>query len=223
MDNENKKEILTRDIVKKELKKVYSYNLIILLLCFAFLLFAVLFLMFAQINDDGGFVEYMKTLSSTQVMIIKVSTFIFALILINFFVYFLCGICKFFKVLHCINKNKFDLISDKLTDSKKIISTIRLTQVLKEEVNDWRKWPHICVFPKIEAQLLRKNYLYKLCFEKHKEYFLPLGKLYSWSQVNNMNDWQVFRSTEIGDEFYTVVINNKIIYVYNNKFFELKD
>lgn len=219
---ETEKEILTKDIIKKELKKVYSHNFRILLLCFAFLLFAVLFLMFVQINDDGGFVEYVKTLSSTRVVMMMVSSVIFALILIIFFVYLLCGICKFFKVLHCINKNKFDLISDKLTDSKKIISTIRLSQVLKEEVNDWRKWPHICVLPKIEAQLSRKNYFYKLCFEKHKEYFLPLGKLYNWSQLNNMNDWQIFRSANIGDEFYLVIANGKILYVYNTKHFELQ-
>lgn len=223
MDNEIRKGVLTKDIIKKELKDVYSHNALILLLLFAFLLFAVLFLMFVQINDDGGFVEYISSLSSTAAIIATVSIIIFTLILIFWFIYLLVGSYKFSKALSYINKNEFDIITDKLTDSRRMISSTRLNEVLIEELPDWRKRPYISVFPKIEAQFSRKNYFYKLCFEKHKEYYLPLGKLYNWSQINSMNDWQIFRSANIGDEFYLVVANGKVLYAYNTKHFEFKD
>ena len=59
-------------------------------------------------------------------------------------------------------------------------------------------------------------------FEKYKEYELPEGKLYNWSSINSMNDWQIFRSADICDDFYVVVANNKPLYVYNTKFFKLQ-
>lgn len=223
MRDESRKEILTRDIIKKELKAVYWHNALILLSLFVVLLSTALFLIFVIINDNGGFMEYMSTLSSTAIIVMIVTIIIFTLLLMCCFVFLLCGLYKFVKVLYCINKNKFDTKTDKLTDLKRVISNIRLNKILVEEMPEWRKRPTVCVFPEIEAQLSRKNYFYKLCFETHKEYYLPLGKLYNWSQINSMNDWQIFRSANIGDEFYLVVANGNVLYAYNTRHFELQE
>ncbi len=46
---------------------------------------------------------------------------------------------------------------------------------------------------------------------------------YTWSKVNHMNGKTLKSTSLLNDEFYLVLINGKIINVYNAKFFELKD
>lgn len=217
MKEENRKEILTREIIKKELKEVYLYNglihlshLVVYILCFVIL----------YILGETLFKEHIANFSeiaSTMISLFNILMIIVLGVIISISIY---GVYKFLGLLFAVCKDKFDIATDKLINLKKWDHIN--DRVMTEEVSDHKIRPVIYLFKKRIAASAYKYY-YTFHFEKHKEYNLPEGKLYHWSQTNSMNDWQIYRSAEIGDEFYTVVINNKIIYVYNNKFFELKD
>lgn len=66
---------------------------------------------------------------------------------------------------------------------------------------------------------------YKITFAKNKHYTLLANNMeyYKWTNWG-MKPKEVFRSTEIGDEFYLVVTKkNRILQIYNKKLFELID
>ena len=157
--------------------------------------------------------------SEIAVTIINVVVAGFIIIAIAGFAATLYCVCKFFGLLIVTSKGKFDIVVDKLVDMKKLVSYN--DEVLVEEVQDHKIRPRIRIF-KIDIPS-NDQYYYRLYFEKYKEYELPEGKLYNWSPINSMNDWQIFRSTDVGGDFYVVVAKNKPIYVYNTKFFELQD
>lgn len=62
-------------------------------------------------------------------------------------------------------------------------------------------------------------YTYHLKFNGYKEYQIPSYN-YEWSDVFNMSDKGVFNYSVLGDEFYLIIINNKIQLVYNCKLFK---
>jgi len=60
-------------------------------------------------------------------------------------------------------------------------------------------------------------------FEKHGKYRIFKNKYYKYSLLTSMNDRDILESSFIGDEFYLVLVKNKIVYVYNTKLFELQE
>ncbi len=223
MREETEKEILTKNTIQKELKGIYIFNILAMLVALVVLLTASLFLIFVIIGDDGGMADYIKTLSPAADIIQIGCMILFTIILVLVFTFLTFSVISFAKLLFAVKDNKFEIVTDKLTDLSRIMSNKKLSEFYSEETSELGKRPFVYVLPKIETQVLRNNYFYKLCFEKYKEYFLPCGRLYSWSQINSMNDWQIFRSADIGDEFYLVTAKDKVLYVYNTKHFELQE
>ena len=67
------------------------------------------------------------------------------------------------------------------------------------------------------------NRTLELNFSENIKYKVPAGISYSWSLKHAMIRSSVFRSSNVGDEFYIVIINNnKVVMAYNTKFFELQ-
>lgn len=222
MQEEIRKEILTREIVKKELKGVYRRNFLVNFILFISILAATVFLAFVEFSD--------KAPNSTKENLLPhiasvVNIVLVVLVLIGTIVTVFQGysLYKFFSLLSTVKKEKFEIVIDKLVDSHKVVSSIKMNKVCYEEITYVYKNPTVHLFPKLETELSNKRYLYKLMFEKNKEYFLPTGWLYDWSKLNGMENWRVFRAANIGEEFYVVVANNKPLYVYNTKHFELKE
>ena len=131
----------------------------------------------------------------------------------------LYGVCKFFGLMILVSRGRFDIIVDKLVNLKKLVSAG--DQVMIEEASDHKIRPKIYLYKHIVPR--PKQYFYKLFFEKNNEYDLPEGKLYNWSKIHSMNDWQIFRSAEVNDEFYLITRKNKVLYVYNTKHFEVQE
>ena len=71
-----------------------------------------------------------------------------------------------------------------------------------------------------------KNYHsidYYIYFQSHGKYKVTPGKYYSIFKKLK-TDWDgIFDTTFIGDEFYLILVKNKIVYVYNTKLFELQE
>ncbi len=217
MKEEKRKEILTRDIIKKELKEVYLYNGLIHL---SHLVAYILCFLILYILGENLLEEQIANFSKIAVTIISLFNILMIIVFIVIYLTAIYGVCKFFGLLILASRNKFDIVVDTLTNSKKWISAN--DQVMVEEVSDHKIRPIIYLYKK-RSVASAAQYYYTLCFEKYKHYDLPEGKLYNWSQINSMNDWQIFRSAEIGDEFYAVIVKNKIVYVYNTKHFEFQE
>lgn len=62
-------------------------------------------------------------------------------------------------------------------------------------------------------------YTYHLKFNGYEEYQIPSYN-YEWSHIFNMSDKGVFNYSVLGDEFYLIIINDKIQLVYNCKLFK---
>lgn len=213
---EIRKETLTKEKIKKELKEVYLYNGFIHLRDFALL---ILCFVIVNVLGESIFEDRIANFSQVAVTLVNIMTIVFCVGFVIGCGFCLYGVFKFFGLLIMASKEKFDIVVDKLTDTKKLVSYN--DEVLVEEVQDHKIRPHIRLFKwNIPSS---EQYYYRLYFEKYKEYELPEGKLYNWSSINSMNDWQIFRSADICDDFYVVVANNKPLYVYNTKFFELSD
>ena len=64
---------------------------------------------------------------------------------------------------------------------------------------------------------------YELCFYPYNNYSIPARKHYKWSKEHSMSEKDLFKTSEIGDEFVLVTQSKKdILLVYNTKFFEYK-
>lgn len=217
MQDENKKETLTRDIIKKELKEVYLYNGLIHL---SRLVACILCSVIMYILGENLLKKQIANFSEIAVTIISLFNILAIIVIVVICSTSIYGVCKFFGLMILASKNKFDIVVDKLTNTKKWVSAN--DQVMTEEVSDHKIRPVIYLFKKRIAASA-DEYYYTFHFEKYKEYNLPEGKLYHWSQTNSMNDWQIYRSAEIGDEFYLVTVKDKVLYVYNTKHFELQE
>ena len=58
--------------------------------------------------------------------------------------------------------------------------------------------------------------------QKNRVFKIPEGINYKWSEKHHMYEYSVFNSSNVGDEFYLVIIKNKIICAYNKKLFEME-
>ena len=113
------------------------------------------------------------------------------------FLIFVFVIVKNLNQIFSVQNNKFQIVKDRLINSKSGVGPV----------------------PSTTITFYRP---YKLYFSANKrKYNIPSGKNYKWSKEFCMQDYNVFNSSTIGDEFYLVIINNKTIAsVYNTKFFD---
>lgn len=193
MNEENKKEILTRDIIKKDAKSILVYNIFRnTLIYFLLMILPLPFYGVYMISD----------VSRQKINII------FSLIEIAILLPYVLVIIRYVKSLSLLKKDNFNIVIDKVYDKK---------------VNRW--WAYGGEAPTTKPFLsygVFKTGLI-LCFEKHKKYDISLGNHYNFSKMNQMIHLQQLWSTELCDEFYLLIIDNKIIEIYNTKLFELKD
>ena len=222
MREKTKKEILTKEKIKNELKDIYIHNLLIR--CLYILLFVLCSLcIYGLISNHLSLKDNYASVGITLLIIQYGITIIIFGTMLFFIVY---NIYKFISLMVLVCKNKFDIVTDKLVNKEKDGGHkiyIMEYSIDEMELHDHRK-PYVFLFPKIEKYLLKKGYITnKLCFAKHKDYYLPEGKLYRWSEKYKMDHWAVYRWAEIGDEFYVVTIKGKVAYVYNTKHFEFKE
>ncbi len=63
---------------------------------------------------------------------------------------------------------------------------------------------------------------FSLNFKCYGTFRIPKGTNYQESKMYSMDAKGVYNYSVVGDEFYLVVIDNKILYVYNTKLFELQ-
>lgn len=113
------------------------------------------------------------------------------------FLIFVFVIVKNLNQIFSVQNNKFQIVKDRLINSKSGVGPVPSTTITFYQP-------------------------YKLYFSANKrKYNIPSGKNYKWSKEFCMQDYNVFNSSTIGDEFYLVIINNKTIAsVYNTKFFD---
>ena len=64
---------------------------------------------------------------------------------------------------------------------------------------------------------------FALNFKCYGTFRIPKGVNYQESKMYSMDAKGVYNYSVVGDEFYLVVIDNKILYVYNTKLFELQE
>ncbi len=181
-----KKEILTKEIMKKEtliyLKKLLKQNIILFIIS-----------------------TIVLSLFSVIVINLESATIIFKILLIGLvalypFLYTYL-ICRIFKKLFLINKNKFNIITDELIEIKD-----------KVETGAPFSGPYLALLSKP----------HRLRFLKHGEYSIPQGKHYVTSQNFCMDAQGVYNYSNIHDTFYLFILNkNEILTVYNSKLFEL--
>ena len=57
-------------------------------------------------------------------------------------------------------------------------------------------------------------------FKCNEKFELPFHKCYKWSSQHTMRPRGIFITSDIGDTFTIVKINNQILMVYNNKLFQ---
>ena len=158
------------------------------------------------------------------VLLFNIAGVVFVIAVLVFFSYLVHSIYKFASYLYCVKNKKFDIVTDKLVYSEKDGGhKFYITEYEHENIPDYRI-PYVFLYPQF-AMHTNKNahYLFRLQFAKHKNYFLPEGKLYRWSDKYRMEHWAVFRWAEVGDDFYLITFKGKVLYVYNTKHFELKD
>ncbi len=189
MQDETRKETLTRKQIKKELKYISFCNILFRIVPAAIITPIILYLF-----PDDRFFPF-AILFSIVVLI------------------FICESCYFLKLFIVAHNNTFSIIVDKLSNTKDI------------EFRDGVTDPYIgdakfAIIP-LSFNLLGKTF--RLFFSKNRVWRIPSGCIYTWSKYNWMNSFSVFRSSNIGDEFYLVMVGKKIILAYNTKFFELQD
>ena len=220
MREENRKEILTKDDISKELTSIYLKNMFIRI---AIAIPAALstLLYFICFRFEGA---HSEDFADVGVSLFNIAGVIFVLAILICFGYLVHSIYKFASFLYCAKKKKFDIVMDKLVYSEKDGGhKFYITEYEHENIPDHRI-PYVFLYPQLAMHTNKDaHYLFRLQFAKHKNYFLPEGKLYRWSDKYRMEHWAVFRWAEVGDDFYLITFKGKVLYVYNTKHFELKD
>lgn len=101
-----------------------------------------------------------------------------------------------------------------------LISFLKIKKGEFELVNDWV----VDKLPKIHGGRYRQYRPNTLIFARNKEYGIPEGVNYEWSQLYSMSDDSVYRYAEINDDFYVITVGKKKnVLAYNKKMFELKN
>ena len=220
MKEENRKEILTRSYISKELTSIYLKNMFIRI-AIAIPTALLVLLYFSLIKEEG---TRSQEIAEVGVSLLNVVGVVFVIAVIVCLGYLVHSIYKFASFLYCAKKNKFDIVTDKLVYSEKDGGhKYHITDYEREYRPDHRI-PYVFLYPQLAMHTNKKAlYVFRLQFAKHKNYYLPEGKLYRWSDKYRMEHWAVFRWAEVGDDFYLVTFKGKVLYVYNTKHFELKD
>ncbi len=192
MREENRKEILTREIIKTDAKGILIHNI------FCNLWFGLLFALLVAAFYGLFFLSDIPKLNIN---------IIFSIILVVVIMPFMFMVISCAKMLFMLKKDCFDLTTDKVYDK-----TVNRWLTPRERVHAKKS---ILSFGIFKTDLI-------LYFNNHKKFHLCSGGHYSFSESNKMQYYQQFNSTEICDEFYMLTIDNKIIEIYNTKFFELQ-
>ncbi len=217
MENENRKEILTREVIKKELKEIYVYNSLIRILQFVAFCGALGLVYFLLINADKYLFDT-SNYADIGKKIINIVCATITVVFVVFAIFLLRSICILVLRLVAICKNNFKIEIDKLVDKKE---ERRQGEYSIDEM-ELPEYRIPVVFNNVIHDYKRIYILNKLCFSRHKWFDIPEGKLYRWSDKYRMEHWAVYRWAEIGDEFYLITVKGKVLYVYNTKHFELK-
>ncbi|MBR6502175.1 MAG: hypothetical protein IKT42_01920 [Clostridia bacterium] len=136
------------------------------------------------------------------VISVVITTLIVLLFLFGLFVYG-CDMLFHLKLFVNMKKKNYNIETDTVVDKKNTAGEY-----------------YYPFKPKVNALFFdTPNIFY---FSKYKKHRIPKGKSYSFSQSYCMNSDGIYRSTNIGDEFYLIVLNKKILQIYNKKFFDIK-
>lgn len=177
-----KKESITLDSIKNNIKMLCKYNVFYNLL-FSVIITGLLSPILFFVREKG-------------------ITFVFIIVLLLALFYFGYNLYAHIKIFIAINKGNYKIETDKLVQ-KNHISAERYTP-FKPNLNLIADTPNV------------------FYFSKYKKYRIPTGENYSFSQKYCMNSDGIYRLSDIGDEFYLVIINDKIICAYNKKLFEIE-
>lgn len=189
MKEENKKEILTREKIKKEVR----YQSIREVAMAIVLPFLILFLILILKLLDSDLV------TSGAISSDKFGLTVIIILLSILFLIFVFVVVKNSNIIFSVQKDKYQIVKDRLINLQSGSGNI----------------------PSTSVTFYRP---YRLYFSiKKRKYNIPSGKNYRWSKDFCMYDYNVFNSSTVGDEFYLIIINNKVIYAYNSKFFELQE
>ena len=196
MQEELKKEILTVEIIKKDIKGILIYNVLMMLIFTAlFCFFAFLFHSICTMEST----EYASLLKADLIIIVTFLVLSVPFLLQSIY----CTI-----LLITFQKGCFSITTDRICDIK---------------INKWlaRRSSTEPQRPILSFGIFKTGF--NLFFEKHKKYNIATGGHYGFSLVNKMLHFQQFNSSEIGDEIYLAKVGDRIIEIYNTKLFELQE
>lgn len=181
MKEENKKEILTYDNIKKEIKKMCISDLI-----------SVIPILIPSIVMIFGL--YISTLMKKPSIILVI--FMWALLIFFFFLYIFSSIDAI-KILCALKKDKLNIVTDELVEKKEQID----------------------FGPTKSGMLFNKPYC--LNFKTKGEFFVVKRNYYIWSTKYPLNADGIYNYADVGDNFYLVTYNKRIIMIYNTKLFNV--
>ena len=72
-----------------------------------------------------------------------------------------------------------------------------------------------------KKRIQRKQYIFN--FYEYGEYKISFNKHYKWSEKYCMDDIGVYQYANIGDLFYLIIHNKKILFVYSCELFQLEE
>lgn len=125
---------------------------------------------------------------------------IFAIILLPIIIIFITQAAKTFDLIIKVHKGKIKIETDELISKNES----------KEGYLRYGIW----------YILQGDTYVYRLFFKCNEKFELPFHKCYKWSSQHAMRPRGIFITSDIGDTFTIVKINNQILMVYNNKLFQ---
>ena len=194
MREENKKEILTREIIKSEIKNISKDTMLSTIPLFVLSVFLLGLLILLNKSKIGSSLGIMFFVFFGLVFIFAICTIIYQL---------LYSISAY----NAAKNDAINIVVDKLLNKNDIPLYYKPYALIKTTFN-------------ISLLTFGRKVM---CFGLNKIYNVPIGKNYAWSEKNSMDYKGVCRSSQVGDEFYLAVVENKkVILAYNTKFFELQ-
>ncbi|MBQ8741120.1 MAG: hypothetical protein IJY79_06185 [Clostridia bacterium] len=129
-----------------------------------------------------------------------------------FAIFFVAIIVRYFKMILKLKKDRFDIAIDKAYDMR---------DAYRVRGRTGGGMAILASKPILPFWIFRGTI--NLYFTKHKKYIFPLDTHYNFSQKNKYDYYQMVSSSKIGDEFYLLIIDNRIVEIYNTKLFELQE
>lgn len=197
MKEKFEKETLTRKIIKKDAKIFLWYNIL------NYFLYAVLFSLVVL----SWHLLFLFSDISRQMLNISTIT---AIVII--FAIFSIAIARYFKMILKLRKDRFDIVIDKAYDMR---------DAYRVRGRSGGAMAILSSKPILPFGIFRGPI--DLYFTKYKKYIFPFGMHYNFSEKNKYDYYQMVSSSKIGDEFYLLIINNRIVEIYNTKLFELRE